>query len=102
MLRPGAPPLAPPPHRPFSAILNRTLADVLHCTTDDGVRVAYSVEGQGPPLVVCPFFFESFADDDAMPQMKDLMDSLGAGRRVVRYCGCGSPLSQRDGADLSQ
>jgi class 3 adenylate cyclase/pimeloyl-ACP methyl ester carboxylesterase len=75
---------------------------VRYCTTDDGVRIAYSVQGQGPPLVVCPFFYESFADDDAMPQMKDLMDSLGAGRQVIRYCVRGSALSQRDGADLSQ
>ena len=75
---------------------------VRYCTTDDGVRIAYSVQGQGPPLLICPFFYESFADDDAMPQMKDLMDSLGAGRQVVRYCVRGSALSQRDGADLSQ
>jgi class 3 adenylate cyclase len=75
---------------------------VRYCTTDDGVRIAYSMQGQGPPLVVCPFFYESFADDDAMSQMKDLKDSLGAGRQVVRYCVRGSALSQRDGADLSQ
>ena len=37
-----------------------------------------------------------------MSQMKDLKDSLGAGRQVVRYCVRGSALSQRDGADLSQ
>ena len=96
-MRPYNLPLAPPLCYPI-----RTMADVLYCTTDDGVRIAYSVQGQGPPLVVCPFFYESFADDDAMPQMKDLMDSLGAGRRVVRYCVRGSALSQRDGVDLSQ
>ena len=78
------------------------MADVRYCTTDDGVRIAYSVQGDGPGLVVCPGFFESFADDDAMPQMKDLMDSLGAGRRVIRYSVRGSALSQRDGVDLSQ
>ena len=78
------------------------MADVRYCTTDDGVRIAYSVQGEGPALLICPYFYESFTDDDVMSQMKELMDSLGAGRQVVRYCVRGSALSQRDGADLSQ
>ena len=27
--------------------------EVRYCTTEDGVRIAYAVEGSGPPLMVC-------------------------------------------------
>jgi class 3 adenylate cyclase len=77
------------------------MANVLYCTTDDGVRIAYSVEGRGPPLLICPYFYESFTDDDPLSSAA-LIERLGAGRRVVRYCARGSALSQRDGVDISQ
>ncbi len=30
--------------------------EVRYCTTEDGVRIAYCVEGEGPPLVVVAEF----------------------------------------------
>ncbi|HEU4760106.1 MAG TPA: adenylate/guanylate cyclase domain-containing protein [Dehalococcoidia bacterium] len=72
------------------------MADVRYCTTEDGVRIAYSVEGQGPPLVVCPYFYESYADDEPTPQWRALMEQLRATRQVIRYCIRGTGLSQRD------
>jgi len=35
--------------------------EVRYCTTEDGVRIAYCVEGKGPPLVVVAEFAESFS-----------------------------------------
>ncbi len=75
---------------------------VRYCTTDDGVRIAYSVEGHGRPLVICPYFYESFAHDDITLQWQALIEHLSAGRQVIRYCTRGTALSQRDVPDLSK
>ena len=74
--------------------------DVRYCTTEDGVRIAYSMEGSGPPLVICPYFFESFTFD-ATGEWSPLFEGIGAGRRVLRYDMRGSGLSQRDVDDIS-
>ncbi len=76
--------------------------DVRYCTTEDGVRIAYSMEGGGPPLVICPYFYESFAlDGEAIPDWSVLIQGIGAGRQVFRYDMRGTGLSQRDAADIS-
>ncbi len=76
--------------------------DVRYCTTEDGVRIAFSMEGSGSPLVLCPYFFESFArDGDAVSAWSGLLEGIGAGRRLLRYDMRGTGLSQRDAADIS-
>ena len=70
--------------------------EVRYCTTDDGVRIAYCVEGEGPPLLVCPFFFESFALESLVPEHRLFMQALGDGRTLIRTDQGGSGLSQRD------
>ena len=77
------------------------MADVRYCTTEDGVRIAYCVEGEGPPLVVCPWFIDSFALEHLVPELQAFMRRLGQGRRLVRYDMRGTGLSQRDVDDLS-
>ena len=53
--------------------------DVRYCTTEDGVRIAYCVEGEGPPLVVEAEFAESFS---LLPlRMADNPCSVAARRR---------------------
>ena len=74
--------------------------EVRYCTTEDGVRIAYSVEGDGPVLVMCPFFVESFSLDHLLPERTKFMEKLGEGRRVVRYDSRGTGLSARDLARL--
>ncbi|MDP9237451.1 MAG: adenylate/guanylate cyclase domain-containing protein [Chloroflexota bacterium] len=69
--------------------------EVLYCTTEDGVRIAYCVQGAGLPMVVCPFFIESFAFDHLLPEVVDFMEMLGRGRALVRYDGRGTGLSDR-------
>jgi len=76
--------------------------DVRYCTTEDGIQIAYSMEGSGPPLVICPYFFESFArDGDVMIEWSQLLEGIGAGRQVLRYDMRGTGLSQRDADDIS-
>ena len=75
--------------------------EVRYCASEDGTQIAFCVEGRGPALVICPYFFESFEkDDEAVLGWQDLLRQLGAGRQVVRYDVRGTGLSQRD-AEIS-
>jgi class 3 adenylate cyclase len=75
--------------------------EVRYCTTEDGVRIAYSMEGAGPPLIVCPFFFEAFSFDAMVPEFASFMKELGKGRTLIRYDQRGCGLSQPPPEDLS-
>ncbi|MEX0800861.1 MAG: alpha/beta fold hydrolase [Dehalococcoidia bacterium] len=75
--------------------------EVRYCTTEDGVRIAYCVEGDGPPLVMIAFFIESFSLDHLLPESQQFFRRLGQGRRLVRFDARGTGLSQRDVADMS-
>lgn len=43
--------------------------EVRYCTTSDGVRIAYSDEGEGTPFVMCPHLSESFSLDYLVPEL---------------------------------
>ena len=75
--------------------------EIRYCTTEDGVRIAYCVEGEGPPLVICPHLVESFALENLVPERQTFLGELGMGRRVVRYDTRGTGLSQRQVGDVS-
>ncbi len=70
--------------------------EVRYCTTEDGVRIAYCSAGEGPPLVMTPFFVESFSLHHLVPEFDLFLDRLRAVRRVILYDGRGTGLSQRD------
>jgi class 3 adenylate cyclase len=76
--------------------------EVRYCTTEDGVRIAYCVEGEGPPLVVCPLLLESFSIDHLLPEYKGFLRELSRRFEVVRYDMRGTGLSQRDVHDYSR
>jgi class 3 adenylate cyclase/DNA-binding CsgD family transcriptional regulator len=75
--------------------------EVRYCTSEDGVRIAYCVEGEGPPLVYLPFLVESFSLDHLLPEGQQFLRRLGQGRPLVRFDARGTGLSQRDVADMS-
>jgi class 3 adenylate cyclase/pimeloyl-ACP methyl ester carboxylesterase len=75
--------------------------EVRYCTTEDGVRIAYCVEGDGPPLVSCPHLFESFSLEHLLPQLSAIRRLIGQGHQVVRYDARGTGLSQREVGDVS-
>jgi class 3 adenylate cyclase len=59
--------------------------DIKYCTTDDAVRIAYCVEGNGPTTILAlPAIFESFSLDHLMPVYRQFYRDLGEGRRIVR------------------
>jgi class 3 adenylate cyclase len=68
--------------------------DIRYCATEDGVNVAYCVEGDGPiTILALPAFFESFSLDHLMPVYQQFYRDLGKGRRVVRFDWRGTGLS---------
>jgi len=75
--------------------------EVQYCTTDDGVRIAYCVEGEGSPLLWCPIFVESFSLADRHPVYGPLLMELSQRWMVARYDARGTGLSDRDVSDFS-
>lgn len=73
---------------------------VRYCTTEDEVRIAYCVEGEGPPLFFCHYVY-SFSLSHLVPTYDEAIQRIGRGRRLIRYDMRGSGLSQRDVDDLS-
>ena len=68
--------------------------EIRYCTTEDGVRIAYCVEGDGPTTILAlPAFNESFALDHLMPVYQQFYRDIGAGRRVIRFDDRGTGLS---------
>jgi class 3 adenylate cyclase len=75
---------------------------VRYCTTSDGVRIAYCIEGRGPPVVVGDYIMESFANDSHYPgSWHDLIARIGHDRQLIRFDARGSGLSQRDNVQIS-
>jgi class 3 adenylate cyclase len=70
--------------------------EVRYCTSEDGVRIAYSVEGEGPTLVVVSDFLESLGFSHLVPELDRFLARLGEGRRLVMFDRRGMGLSQRD------
>jgi len=68
--------------------------EVRYCTSEDGTRIAYCMEGEGPPLVICNGGWNSFANE--------YVDEVEAhrlawrGHTTVRYDLRGVGLSDRD------
>jgi len=75
--------------------------EVRYCTTSDGVRIAYSVEGEGYPLLWCPLFVESFSLVDEVAIYRTLIAELAKRWTLVRYDPRGVGLSEREAADHS-
>jgi pimeloyl-ACP methyl ester carboxylesterase len=68
--------------------------EIRYCTTEDGVRIAYCVEGKGRTTILAlPVFYETFSLDHLMPVYQQFYLGLGAGRRVIRFDWRGTGLS---------
>ena len=72
------------------------VTDVRYCTTEDGVSIAYSVEGEGSPLVVCPALIESFSLMHYMPDEVVFWQRVAQHHQIVRFDWRGTGLSQRE------
>ena len=75
---------------------------IQYTKTEDGVSIAYSVCGEGPPLVfVAAWPFCHLDAEWSLPTWRHLDEQLAARTRLVRFDGRGAGLSQRDVDDLS-
>jgi pimeloyl-ACP methyl ester carboxylesterase/DNA-binding SARP family transcriptional activator len=75
--------------------------DIRYCTADDGVRIAYSVVGDGPPIVRAAAWMSHLQFDGESPVWGQWADGLSAQHQFVRYDGRGHGLSDREVEDLS-
>jgi pimeloyl-ACP methyl ester carboxylesterase/DNA-binding CsgD family transcriptional regulator len=71
-----------------------------YCTTEDGVRIAYQVDGEGPPLLLCHWVY-SFSLHSLVPTWDSAMQRLAERHSLIRYDMRGVGLSQRSVDDMS-
>ena len=79
----------------------RTPQRVGFCTSPDGVRLAYAVHGQGPPIVKAPNWMTHLDHDWRSPVWGHWLDALGERNTVVRHDERGCGLSDHDVEDFA-
>ncbi len=75
---------------------------IQYAKTSDGVDIAFTVFGQGPPLVSAPSLTVSHLQMEwDVPYVRAQLEGLAERATVVRYDPRGVGMSQRDAADFS-
>ena len=69
--------------------------EVRYCTSSDGTKIAYCVEGEGPAVIVPAFWLESFSTQSMLPELDAFMRRLGEGRTLVQWDARNVGLSER-------
>jgi pimeloyl-ACP methyl ester carboxylesterase/DNA-binding SARP family transcriptional activator/class 3 adenylate cyclase len=75
--------------------------DIRFCTANDGARIAYSVTGEGPPIVKTATWMSHLQFDGESPIWRHWIEGLAAQNRLIRYDERGNGLSDREVNDLS-
>jgi pimeloyl-ACP methyl ester carboxylesterase len=75
--------------------------EVRFCTAADGVRIAFALVGDGPPLVKAAHYLAHLEYDWQSPIWSPFLHALAAGCRLVRYDERGNGLSDWDVDDIS-
>jgi RNA polymerase sigma factor (sigma-70 family) len=73
--------------------------EIRFCTSSDGVRLAYAIEGDGPPLVKASNWLTHLEYERQSPVWRHWVRELSRGHTLVRYDerGCGLSDRQFDG-----
>lgn len=66
----------------------------------EGRRVAFSVSGEGPPLVVPAWWVSHLELDWGNPAFRSFWNAVGEGHTLVRYDNVGVGMSDRNGPPL--
>src|ERR1700694_5629382 len=70
--------------------------EVRYCTTEDGVRIAYTVTGAGPPHVLVSDPIASHVQLEwEVPILKRLLGPLASNNTLVRFDARGGGMSDR-------
>jgi pimeloyl-ACP methyl ester carboxylesterase len=71
------------------------------CTTDDNVRIAYALVGDGPPLVKAATWLSHLEFDWQSPIWRHMLSEFARDHSFIRYDERGNGLSDWDVEDLS-
>ncbi|HUD91112.1 alpha/beta fold hydrolase [Sphingobium sp.] len=77
------------------------LQQIRFCTARDGTGLAYSVLGDGPPLVKTANWLNHLEHDWDSPVWRHWIRHFGAYRKLIRYDERGNGLSDWDTAEIS-
>ena len=73
--------------------------DIGFCTAPDGVRIAYALVGEGPPLVKAPNWLTHLEFEWSSPVWRHWWEELAKDYTLVRFDQRGSGLSDRSVAE---
>jgi DNA-binding winged helix-turn-helix (wHTH) protein/pimeloyl-ACP methyl ester carboxylesterase len=79
-----------------------TKQDIRFCSTVDGVRIAYSTMGHGPPIVIPPELVTHLEADLVEGPLADVYEALARRHTLVRFDMRGTGLSDRNVPLLSE
>ena len=71
------------------------------CTAPDGTQIAYSIAGDGPPLVKTATYLSHLEADWNSPVWRHLLETFSSNRTLVRYDERGTGLSDWHPTDLT-
>ncbi len=74
---------------------------VRYAVTSDGVRIAYTIFGDGPPLVLPPLTISHLQLDWDIGDRRASFEQIARRAMVIRYDSRGLGMSQRGAADFS-
>jgi pimeloyl-ACP methyl ester carboxylesterase len=75
--------------------------NIRFCTSPDGVKLAYAVSGDGPPLVMSATWLTHLDYQWRSLAWKPWLEALSRDYKLLRYDSRGCGLSDRDAGDLS-
>lgn len=75
--------------------------EIRYCRAADGVRLAYAVSGQGPPLVKAANWMNHLVYDWESPVWAHMLHGLSRGRTLVRYDARGNGMSDWEVPEVS-
>jgi pimeloyl-ACP methyl ester carboxylesterase/DNA-binding CsgD family transcriptional regulator len=84
---------------PPAGLPSATHQQVRFCRAPDGVRIAYAVHGQGPPLLVSTCWLSHLQFDWESPVWRHFLVDLGRFATVIRFDERGHGLSDWDVTD---
>ncbi len=74
---------------------------IRYCQSADGTSIAYSILGEGPPVVLVSNWLSHLEHDLSLPSRRALLEVLAGEYSIVRFDVRGSGLSDREIADMS-
>ena len=74
---------------------------VRFCTSFDGTRIAYAINGEGPPLVRAPHWFSHLEHDWTNPAFQPWVEDLSKRYAYLRFDQRGCGLSDREVPEIS-